>query len=405
MHRWALAAGVVVLLGACGGSGGESATDAPRWDAVDVAADLGLAEVAESWDAEVHDFDGDGDDDVLLGRHLDPRGARLMRNDGGRFAEVNAGTFLTGVDGHDCAWADVDNSGTQDLYCSIGAERGTGTGLNQLWLQGPDGSFAEAAEAWGVTDPYGRGRGVVFVDVNGDDFVDLFVGNDAPREDAEKSLNRIYLNEGGKRFRPAPELGLDVELGNLSAVAADVDRDGWQDLLVCARPLVPRPRLRLFRNVEGRAFEEVGADMGLSPLVRWGAELADLNGDDRLDIVMVAVDRVEIQLNEGDRFAEPVEVAGGLVAGVAVAAGDADGDDDLDLYVVQRCDEELRDQADLVLFNDGNGTDYETFTVEPQEGCGDTVRSTDFDGDGRREFMVLNGRDRQKGPIQVLRSK
>ena len=150
----------------------------------EVADRAGIAETTRTWSANVHDFNGDGWDDVLIVRHNEAP-ARLYRNDGGTFAEVNWGLFhQPGIpenpdeaDRHDCAWADVDLDGRSDVYCTLGAEHGTVTKTNELWMQHADGTFVDRAAEYGVTDPLGRGRHATFIDVNRDPYPDLYVGN------------------------------------------------------------------------------------------------------------------------------------------------------------------------------------------------------------------------------------
>ncbi|CAN5675629.1 hypothetical protein BH18ACT15_BH18ACT15_06750 [soil metagenome] len=35
-------------------------------------------------------------------------------------------------------------------------------------------------------------------------------------------------------------------------------------------------------------------------------------------------------------------------------------------------------------------------------GCGQTVAGIDYDGNGRRDFLVLNGRKKVAGPVQLF---
>ena len=140
------------------------------------------------------DVDVDGTSDVLLVPHV-AQAARLMHNDGGSFSLM--ATFPK-QDRHGCAAADVDLNGLPDIYCSLGADSGTGTKANELWMQTDPGTFVDQAIAMGVADPYGRGREVAFVDANHDAYPDLYVTNEYPRADSIPSPNRLYINEGGR---------------------------------------------------------------------------------------------------------------------------------------------------------------------------------------------------------------
>ena len=87
--------------------------------------------------------------------------------------------------------------------------------------------------------------------------------------------------------------------------------------------------------------------------------------------------------------------------GTALAAGDADGDGDIDLYVLQGKSE--GGAHDLILRNDGDGTSFSTIDVpEVRGGSEDDVIALDYDTDGRTDFLALNGRNSVKGPVQLI---
>src|SRR5262249_42940586 len=67
------------------------------------------------------------------------------------------------------------------------------------------------------------------------------------------------------------------------AAVADYDRDGWPDLLVTGWG-----RVALFRNVNGRRFEDVTASAGLDSGITWvsSAAFADLDGDGYPDLYL-----------------------------------------------------------------------------------------------------------------------
>jgi hypothetical protein len=398
---------VVVLLASDLGSPAPSAAGGSPTElvAVDVAVDAGIHRISRTWDAAVADADGNGWPDVMVGTHADGPAA-LYLNSGGRFVEVLPGRFIA-RDRHDCDWGDANVDGLPDMYCTIGSESGTGTGPNELWIQGPNG-FTNRAAAHGVTDEYGRGRRTVFIDVNHDPYPDLFVGNQYPREDSIPSPMRMFINEGGTSFRPAPEYGLDREVGGQCAQAADYDGDGWQDLLVCGQNTPTLWGLRLYRNDRGTRFVDVTSSVGIAD---WSsaATLADLDGDGDLDLARIDVSSAQVQMQSDGVFQPPVTVAT-LDRGKWLAAGDADGDGDLDLYLVQKCPPELvPNLPDVMLLNSGNGTSYVPVPIpQAPEGCGDVVTPIDYNRDGNTDFIVLNGGPYQehgtqpRGPIQLI---
>ncbi len=281
--------------------------------AEDMAGPAGIAQTVESWSAVVADFNSDGWSDLFLGRHQGP--ASLYRNGNGVFTELSTG--ISRIDRHGCASADINGDGLPDLFCVAGADQGTGTKENQLELQLPDGSFVDHTIDYGLADPLGRGRQIAFLDANGDGRPDLYLGDDTLRTDSLPSPGRLLLNVNGKRFRDAPEFGIDIRSVGC-AQAADYNNDGWQDLLVCDG-LGAASTTRLYRNNAGHGFTEVTAGVGITGLST-DAELVDLNGDGWLDLVQISPGRLSVSLQQGGTFQSGTTMP--LTAGRSVAVGD-----------------------------------------------------------------------------------
>ena len=75
--------------------------------------------------------------------------------------------------------------------------------------------------------PYDWGLSVMFRDLNGDRAPDLYVCNDFQSED------RIWINDGHGRFRPAPPLAFrHTSLFSMGVDFADLDRDGFDEIFV-----------------------------------------------------------------------------------------------------------------------------------------------------------------------------
>jgi FG-GAP-like repeat/RTX calcium-binding nonapeptide repeat (4 copies) len=367
--------------------------------ATNIAGQVGLAQVSKSWSANVGDYDNDGDPDVMYVPH-NSYAARLYRNDGGSFTEVMAGTFKK-QDRHDCAWGDANVDGFLDLYCSLGASSGTATNPKELWIRQPGGTFVNRATQWGVADPYGRGRAVTFIDVNHDPYPDLFIGNEYPRQDGVPVPNHLFINQGGTSFKAVPNYGVDEEVGGMCVQAADVNRDGWDDLLVCGQT-----GLHLYRNDGGTRFVEVSGAWGVGGLTNGlhNARLVELTGDGKLDLAIVTQTSLRV-LPQGANEFGPVSFQLPLTAGQWVAAGDFQDDGARDLYVVQRCRNGVN-EPDHLLLGDGTGTSFSKVPLpQATSGCGDAAERIDIDQDGDDEFIVLNGLGRTvEGPLQVISS-
>jgi hypothetical protein len=364
----------------------------------DVAADAGLPTESQSWNSVAADFDGDGDTDLFLGRH--GARARLYLNEGGAFAESEQ--RFGGGDRHGCAAADVDGSGLPDLYCAFGAMRGTGTKQNQLWLD--PGGPAPVLEPFvgGASEPLGRGRQARFLDIDEDGDLDLFVGQEAKRMDGLPSTNRGFLRTGPATFEATPLPGIHTGLATEAIDVADYDGDGRDDVLLVywdVRATEPTAGIRLYRNEPGTAFTDMTAASGIESIAERDAIFADLDGDGTPDLVQLAEDRAVISRWRDGRFERATEAA--VVGGAALASGDADGDGDVDLFVHQG---KTRDGGrDLLLLNDGDGASFTRLDLpEVDGGSEDDVIALDYDGNGRMDFLALNGRNSDRGPVQLI---
>jgi hypothetical protein len=366
--------------------------------AVDMAGPAGLAQVTQTYSGAVADFDRDGWVDFFESHHKDP--SQLFQNNQGTFSEIDAGTF-TGypTDRHHCAWSDVNRDRLPDLFCVEGAERGTEVKRNELQIQQPDHTFVEETAAFGLLDLHARGRYVTFLDVNGDRLPDVFLSNDTVRADGIPGTNRLLLNVDGESFEAAPSYGLDQENSSGGCTqAADFDGDGWMDLLLCSGY---GDGVHLYHNDDGTGFTEVSAAMHAPGGKVGDAVFGDLNGDGALDLVSVTKSQAQVSLQEGgvlqNSFTFP-----GLTAAARVALADVNGDDRLDIYVLSG-QSDTANPPDTLLINDGDGQSFTQMTIpETTSGCGDDVFPIDYDRNGLTDFIVLNGCNDTPGPVQLI---
>src|SRR5215203_2050441 len=129
------------------------------------------------------------------------------------------------------------------------------------------------------------GAGVSVTDVDGDEWPDLYFTNSRFGEP-----NALYRNKGDGTFEDVAaaaglaDLNRPGEGVSMGAVWGDVDNDGREDVLVYRYGYSA-----LFRNVDGRRFEDVTARAGLR---RWvnsnGAIWLDYDRDGFLDLYVTA---------------------------------------------------------------------------------------------------------------------
>jgi hypothetical protein len=306
------------------------------------------------------DYNNDGRLDLYI-----PRGAwkkvamrhSLLRNNGdGTFTDVTreAG-LLTAVPSQVACWADYDNDGRLDLF--VGGEPGRvgGTDLlprSGLYRNKGDGTFEEVARAAGVANEGFMCKGACWGDFDGDRYPDLFVANqDGPC--------RLFRNNRDGTFTDvAPQLGVTRPRQAFSCWFFDYDNDGWPDLFVASYSLsaslneVVKSHLglpfqaetcRLYRNLQGRRFEDVTAAVGLNlALNPMGSNFVDVDNDGFLDFYlgtgspkysMLVPNRLFKNVG-GKRFVDITTSSGTghLQKGHAVACGDWDRDGSVDIF-------------------------------------------------------------------------
>ena len=118
-------------------------------------------------------------------------------------------------------------------------------------------------------------------DIDRDGDLDLYL---TTAGDGER--NALFINDGQWRFHRADQPALDGRNGpegfSTDCTFADVDNDGWDDLLV----LTVGQRPRLFHNQQGHSFVDVTDTSGLPDYLNgFAAVFADLDGDGDLDLI------------------------------------------------------------------------------------------------------------------------
>ena len=109
--------------------------------------------------------------------------------------------------------------------------------------------------------PETMGSGVAVLDFDRDGRPDLFFVNSRPwpGQPGNHSTQALYRNKGDGTFEDVTHaVGLDVEMYGMGVAVGDFDNDGWPDLFITGVG-----GNRLFRNVDGKHFDDVTARAGL----------------------------------------------------------------------------------------------------------------------------------------------
>ena len=185
------------------------------------------------------DIDGDGDLDVYVANYRvvtirdQPNTRFSLRNVDGRqqVASVdgvpasspevaNRFSFRIGQQGGRGSFGYDENGEADVLYRNEG---------NGHWsaVSFTDGAFLDEEGRRLTAPPFDWGLSVAFRDLNGDGAPDLYVCNDF------RSPDRVWINDGHGAFRALRPLALrQISLSSMGVDFADVNRDGWDDILV-----------------------------------------------------------------------------------------------------------------------------------------------------------------------------
>lgn len=354
----------------------------PRYRFQDVATATGLLDVATpTWGSTWIDRNRDGWTDLVLVRHK--RKALAYENLSGSFTKMTTRAFDPPpgrwyYDRHSCAWGEADGDGDPDLMCVSGAQKGVGTGPNALLL---GAGLRRAGGRFGVRDPLGRGRSVNWLDFDGDDDLDLFIGNQI----RNGAPNLTLRNDRG-RFTSV-DIGLTEERATTDSLWADWDNDTDPDLLVLGQGLRGSSA---YENRSGR-FVEIQME-GVSGQPWRSGSWGDLDGDGWTDLSLVDDNRAVVMRNrEGKMRTAQMK---SLQAGRGSVWLDAENDGDLDLFVVQgiAAGADRPNHRDLLLINrEGRFVSKRAGISGPTRGDGDAASTADFDRDGRTDILVTNG--------------
>jgi tetratricopeptide (TPR) repeat protein len=265
-----------------------------------VTVEAGVQSWGPAYTASWVDYDCDGRLDLFIGYNLggmfDRRTPnRLFHNNGdGTFTDVTEGAGLDSVyTTIGSCWGDYNNDGYPDLFLS------SGIGRPQLFRNNGDGTFTDASAEAGIGD-FVVGTTCGFVDYNNDGWLDIVQYSWSDHEDVIETMKTghgpedgsplvIYHNNGDGTFTAKTrEIGLDGCWGTMSGSYADVNNDGYIDLLLGnGSPRMERLEPFILLENERGHFHNTTFAAGLPFSGKsHGTNCADLFGDGRMSIVI-----------------------------------------------------------------------------------------------------------------------
>ncbi|MBX2989534.1 MAG: VCBS repeat-containing protein [Bacteroidetes bacterium] len=301
----------------------------------EIAAALGLNDMANTITCSWADFDNDGDLDLIT--TATAAATVLWRNNffpGGdtSFTNITASSGIAMSGAQMPAWADYNLDGFLDVYSPIS---NSSVSSDALYRNNGDATFTNMADSAGVNHQVSGilEQAVHWGDFNKDGYADLFIGN---LQTGGPSF--FHRNNGDGTFTEiAASLGFQGAARGSQWV--DYNNDGLWDYSVAGYAggtnAVP---VKLYRNNGDGTFTDAAAQAGITDaVISWGVTWADFDNDGYEDFfVTVSGQSTSCLLykNNGDGTFTNVTSQAGLPAFAQLSAawGDYDNDGDMDLY-------------------------------------------------------------------------
>jgi hypothetical protein len=232
----------------------------------------------------VADVNGDGLDDLYACGAKNQAGSLMIQQPNGSFTSIDQKVFAqdSACEDVDALFFDANGDGKTDLYVVSGGNEYHGNEavlLDRLYLNNGSGHFTKSSN---TLPPLFENKSCVSIaDIDKDGDKDLFVGTLADaRAFGIPQTSYLLINDGKSHFTIAPSSQMQLtSIGMVTSAAfADINKDGWQDLVV-AGEWMP---LTIFINNKG-TFKSaaIANSTGLWQTVF----LDDVNNDGNIDIL------------------------------------------------------------------------------------------------------------------------
>jgi hypothetical protein len=249
-------------------------------------------------------------------------------------------------------------------------------------------TFMDVAPSSGLNDA-GNGQGSVFIDVNNDGWLDLFLCNNG-------QPNKLFISSSGVSFtEQGAAFGLNYIGPGRGCAAGDFDNDGLIDIMVGNF----NQNLILYKN-NTTAFTNYTGTAGIN-LPSWGGSINwfDFNNDGKLDAAL-GNDGIPYHYNylfKNENLLSFTNTAypNGLTdsaSTLCVASADYDNDGDLDIFFGSQTANVSGGSTCVLYRNNGNGTFTDVTAASGMISVLYTWAADwgDFDNDGDMDIYFVN---------------
>lgn len=268
-------------------------------------------------DVHIADVNGDGKPDLVVTNYIITNGtvSVLLGNGNGTF-QARTTTASGGSFAFNSVVADFDGDGKLDIAVTNYASNNVG-----ILIGNGDGTFKAAVTyATGTAPTY-----IACGDIDNDGKIDLVVSNKTG------PTASILLGNGNGTFKAQTTIALAAISAQLTPITlADVNRDGKLDLLSANGGT---SSLAVYLG-NGNGTFAIPTTFATQTAPK-GIAVADVNGDNYLDVMIIRSARLVVLLGNGDGTFQAQQTQAAATSAQGIALGDVDGDGRPDVVVGQ----------------------------------------------------------------------